>query len=1615
MSDSGKLTESGRAAAEDIAGRAETPLVAVVGMGLAVPKANNPAELWDLLCDSEPVFSEPGERFDLARFWSPPEPGTPDRTYARLGGYIHDFPVPPAPTASEDPEEGSPGPAYAHIWLKHALRQAMEPVTRRAQDRCGCYVGNSVQTGQRLEESLAAHAAAQAADRGQIWKAARRSLPHAGSLTRHLLPDFLVQEAVDSVLPSGTEIISLDTACSSALYAIDLGVRKLLAGQQDITLCGGVEEMTSLAAVLFCQLKGLTPTEDVRSFDAAANGTLFTDAACVVALKTVDRAQADGDRILGVLAGFGAASDGRGKAIYAPNPTGQTRAMARARAISHLRPADVDWIVAHATGTVAGDSAELASIRLEMDGHPVAVTSNKSLLGHTGWAAGAVSVVHALLAMQHDRIPAQQRFQRLPHDAQPGTVAINTEDRQWPARQDRPRTAGISSFGFGGTNAHLIVRDRPAEGDRSARPLVDDPTVLVGWSALLPGDPDRARVQRWLREGFPKGLSFGTVYPEPPFAEVRLSRNTLRDTDRTQLMAVQVVERFRQEHGAMWEPLTERTGVFSGYFEPPRLLGTAVNRIYRDTYTAIADDLTALGRDTAAAALRKFAHQVDQSIPPLTEDVLPGLMPNVVAGRVANRFDLHGPSVAVGAGRDSVLCAVDLAQQYLRSGDLDFALVMGVSGNATEWAAELTGTQTANIAEGAFLLALTRSSIASRFELPVLGVVRAVPQSGASYSVQVNGTGTDTTFLSADGAVAILRALEEPAERVLVTGTEARPSAAVEVVPRAVARRLVMTRRADCGTPTRPAQPAIPPRTAVLTNDPAVAAKLADYARAYSCIVICTTPGCAAPTVHTLIAINEHSLENIDSGLDTIRHLRVIAAVGAAGTGPQRPPADLTRLHETYFLAAKKWHSGLRGNGSIGCLLLDGVAANAIHPHASLFTGTTRALSRELPDNEVFAIATTDHDLAAGLAQLSFESARRRNFPAVEYRDGVRTVHHGMDAPVRNDHGSIQVTDESVVVAAGGARGITAECLLALARQARPTLWILGTTQIGQQPSNSDISLEEFAATRKEFLRQRLAEHVGSFAQHNAEFDRRLRIHEVHRTLRLLRDRLGEDRVHYLVCDVTDQNDVDTAARRIHDQHGRIDLMLFAAGISRPANLDRKTLADFRTVLNTKVAGYHNLRQAFREHVATWCSFGSMAATMGLPGETDYVAGNEYLHTAAACSPHREFAIAWPAWTDTGILATSTLVQAAAARRAENTGLSPREGAAHFLNELATQRDQAPVAYYGGAKEIQYYVDRSPKPQTKPVAVVDADVSPAFFLDTCLENAADHAVWQHIFDPLRDSYLADHLVSGRPTVPATVELEMAAQAATALVPGTRVRAFSDARFTAFLQTTPDSTGSRCRITARLLETDGAHTRVDVQITSDFVHANGTVLVRDRPHARFTVHLVPAYHPPIPPQQYWQTDRSGISTDDPCVRSDAVVRLSGPFDVLRDCLSDRHTGSAALELRIGDESVFGRFLMPVVTLDALARTAVLIQARQRQNSISVPTSIDWIEIHTTHNDGLLATRRDGAVILHASATEATATVDCTAVAPDGQILLRIKGLGTKPAIGHRDEGHAGTSQ
>ncbi|MGW2188053.1 SDR family oxidoreductase [Streptomyces sp. NPDC001719] len=1633
----------------------EVPLVAVVGMGVQLPHADSPEALWDLLHNSESVFSEPGERFDIDRFFSP-DPKEPDCTYARVSGFLH--PTPEQPSAASR----ATGEGHAQRWLEHCIRQALTPVTQRPEDRYGCYIGQWTSTGQQLEESLAAHLALQHAhpqeadsplESPDLWELIRSRLPRADSLSSAMLPHTITESAAYNVLPRGTEVLSLDTACSSSLYAIDLGARKLLAGQRDIVLCGGVEELEALIIVLFSKLGGLSRRADVRPFDRAADGTLFTDAACVVALKTLTRAQADGDRILGVLTGFGGASDGRGKAIYAPNTAGQSLAMARARAVNGLQPQDIDWILAHATGTVAGDTEELATLDRTMTGHPVVVTADKSRLGHTGWAAGAVSVVHALLALQHSHIPAQQRFQQLTPATQASSINIPRDRQPWPARADRPRTAGISGFGFGGTNAHLIVRDRPAKDDRSVPPLADEPMVLTGWTAFLPGAPSPDTVRRWLSDNFPPDLTFGPHYPSPPFTDVRISPRAVLNTDRTQLMSIQAVEQFRTEHDEPWAALADRTGVFSTYLEPPRLFESAVVRAYRKAYHQIADDLAAAGHTSSAHALRTFTQEATRTIPQISEDTLPGLMPNVVAGRIANRFNLRGPSMAVGAGRDSALAALNVAEHYLRNHDLDMALVIAACGNATPWAAHLTGTAPAAIAEGAFLLVLTRQSLAHEHQLPVLARLRtgvgAPHRATAGHAAPAVKIEADTSFLSADGAVALLRALQSPAEHVLIEGRESDLAVTIEAPqPEAgpdgpvsteqattgkavgldtkpdplhnlkrtgavlaaaagaetTAQRLAATEPATPGVQVGPDAEPIPPHSLVLTGDTDVAARLAQEADSHSWTVVCTDGRNGTSNVHALGKLDESCFTN---PVKPIHHIRLITPIGSVQCNwPQPPPTGIVRLHEAYFLAAKAYSPQLPPGGSIACLLLDALTDSVTHPYASLFTGTTRALSRELPDHDVFAVLTSESDLEAGLGQLGAESTYRRQTPVARYRDGIRYLEEFVHQPVSTDAGPLSIDDTSVIVAAGGARGITARCLLELAQQTRPKrIWILGTTPLPDAGSQPDEHLgDEEPPSRKEFLRRRLAASGGTPARHNAEFDQLLRVHEVHTTLTRLREILGEDRVNYLTCNVTQGDQVAAAARQILAEDHHVDLMLFAAGITRSASVHAKTLADFRAVVATKVTGYHTIRKEFGDSTTTWCSFSSLSVALGLPGETDYVAGNDYLNTAASYPPHaahREFAIAWPAWKDTGILAATPLIQAAAARRSENTPLPPCEGTAHFLHELASGRPDEAVSYYAGKNEQDFFARRAV--QTAPSRIPQPrqdSRTPGRFLDHQIEADASHSIWRTTLTPERDAYLLHHQVLGKPTMPATIELEMAAQAATALIPGTRVHAFTNMKFSSFLQLHPGRTAPPCHISARLLHTPGLSARITVRITSDVVHPNGTLLRADREHARVDVVLIPSDHAPIPPHTLPRRSLGGTEVTDPYTGAQSAISLSGPFAALTRCRTGPQGNTADLRLsHVASDSVLSTFRVPSIALDALLRTAALRPAADRWHTAAAPVAIDHIGLYTTANDALLSTQHDTPLTLHAEPLESQHSTCCSAITEEGQVLLRITGLTT----------------
>jgi NAD(P)-dependent dehydrogenase (short-subunit alcohol dehydrogenase family)/3-oxoacyl-(acyl-carrier-protein) synthase len=705
-------------------GAVEDPVV-VVGMGLAVAGASSPQEYWQILNEGPLLFTEAGpDRWQTTAF-TPGRREVADKGYQPVSGLIADF-APHPGLAAEDPA----GLDFNTLWLRHSLYQALEQTSCLPDDRFTFCVGLTADGSQHLSENQVITSVRQAlhgdagrhltdVDKEAAEQALRARFPRGAGSAARSLPHTIAADAIRGILPEGTPAHVVDTACSSSLYALDRGVRELRAGRADVAVCGGSHAQRVANMVMFAKLGGLSPTGEIRALDESADGVLFADGAGLVILKRLSRALADEDKILGVISGIGLSADGKGKAINAPATRGQVSAARRALAKSGVPASDIDIVIAHATGTPAGDSAELLGIaEVYAREHPITVVSNKTVIGHTGWAAGVASLIHLLLCLDHDQIPAQHRFTRLPaHVAEqaplitvPRTVTdwLPAPDPRRPGTPQRARHGAVAGFGFGGTNASVIVSEYapglalPTAGgpEMSAEPL-----VIVGWSAK---EPD--------------GATFGDVYPMPAFQQVSLPPPLVRAIDRGQLLAIECMQRLPEEVRRFCQEHRETTGVLVGALGQTHAMSAGLLRAHLDDVT---DALTALPAAGMPEFLAGFRRSVDSLLPMLGQDSSPGSMPNVIASRISNYFDLRGFNLLVDGGEAAMLRAFQTAACYLNAGDLDLALVAGMSANVQPaWVSsvmpELSACSSGEVAEGAYLFAVTRESIADQAGLTVL-------------------------------------------------------------------------------------------------------------------------------------------------------------------------------------------------------------------------------------------------------------------------------------------------------------------------------------------------------------------------------------------------------------------------------------------------------------------------------------------------------------------------------------------------------------------------------------------------------------------------------------------------------------------------------------------------------------------------------------------------------------------------------------------------------------------------------------------------------------------------------------------------------------------------------
>ncbi|HEX4726101.1 MAG TPA: SDR family oxidoreductase, partial [Pseudonocardiaceae bacterium] len=500
--------------------------IAIVGMGMVSAGANSPEEYWAMRLAGAELFTDvPPDRWAMSRFCSPDE-SAEDKSYQGRGVFVTGFQTP------------APDQELTTSWLRHSLAQALGDVTRRDGDRCSLTVGYTADGSQHLEEACVLASVLDTVDpsRDDIAAALRQRLARGAHEPSRFLPSRVGAAVLTGLLPDDTDVCMVDTACSSSLYAMDIAMRGLLLGRHDVAVCGGALALGPRNSILFSKLNGLSHRGDIRSFDQAADGVIFADGAGLVTLKTLRRAKADGDPVLAVIRAVGGSSDGRGTAIYAPNQRGQELAIERAGGPID----DVDWIIAHGTGTPAGDLTEHRALRGRYGGaRPVYLTSNKSIIGHTGWAAGVLSVIEAVLGIAHETIPPQYRFDAAPREVDDGHLTVPLAPVAWP-RGDRARTVAVSGFGFGGTNAHALVTEyHPNRTVVAREPVAPGRIAIVGWATHLPGDVSHADVTKWLLGGGPAPAnSFGGNYPAPPFRVVPLPPPTVRRLDRSQLMAL---------------------------------------------------------------------------------------------------------------------------------------------------------------------------------------------------------------------------------------------------------------------------------------------------------------------------------------------------------------------------------------------------------------------------------------------------------------------------------------------------------------------------------------------------------------------------------------------------------------------------------------------------------------------------------------------------------------------------------------------------------------------------------------------------------------------------------------------------------------------------------------------------------------------------------------------------------------------------------------------------------------------------------------------------------------------------------------------------------------------
>lgn len=442
--------------------------IAIIGTSALFPGASTPKEFWENLMSEKDLTSYATQHdfgLDPASVYDP-EKGIEDRCYSTRGGYIRDFKF--DPNGFELSSDFLRKQDKLYQWSLYTAKEALIDggyfQKKEHLKNCGLVLGNlSFPTSSSHQLIADIYNRALETNIQELLKTPEFKLKdHQQVPPDNGILECTPSEMVSEALALGKTHYAIDAACATSLYAIKMACDELLLGKADMMLAGAVSASDQLFIHMgFSIFHAYSPMDQkFVPFDKDSTGLVSSEGAGMVLLKRLEDAERDRDQILGVIGGIGLSNDGRGKFLLSPNPKGQHLAFERTYDNNDISPKDTSYIECHATGTPLGDKTELNSIAAYFSQYNTCplLGSVKSNMGHLLTAAGMTGLLKVLLSMQHGVIPSNINLTNpIKADSNwKGSERMIVNHTPW---KNKIKQAGINSFGFGGTNAHMVVQN----------------------------------------------------------------------------------------------------------------------------------------------------------------------------------------------------------------------------------------------------------------------------------------------------------------------------------------------------------------------------------------------------------------------------------------------------------------------------------------------------------------------------------------------------------------------------------------------------------------------------------------------------------------------------------------------------------------------------------------------------------------------------------------------------------------------------------------------------------------------------------------------------------------------------------------------------------------------------------------------------------------------------------------------------------------------------------------------------------------------------------------------------------------------------------------------------